>query len=251
MGEPLLLVRGLQVPIGAQTVLRGIDLQVEERGITCVLGSNGVGKTTLMRTLSGIYRNATGTVRFGGADMLNRSPHEIVAAGISQAPEGRHVFPTMTVAENLRVGAGRRPRAALAQDMERAFELFPVLRARLRQMAGSLSGGEQQMLCIGRALMARPRLLLLDEPSLGLAPRIVRQIFELVARIRAEGTAILLVEQNARAALRVSDHAFVMEGGRIVLDGPAVAIAAEPRVAHAYLGGGPPAPAGERATAPA
>ena len=240
MTESLLAVRGLQVPIGAQTVLRGVDLQVAPAGIACVLGSNGVGKTTLMRTLSGIYRNATGTVRFAGQDILNRTPHAIVALGISQAPEGRHIFATMTVAENLRVGAGSRPRAEQAEDLRRIFDLFPVLEQRARQSAGSLSGGEQQMLCIGRAMMARPRLLLLDEPSLGLAPRLVRAIFELVRRIRESGTAILLVEQNARAALRVSDHAFVMEGGRIVMDGSAAAIAAEPRVADAYLGGGPP-----------
>ena len=237
MREALLEVAGLQVPIGAQTVLRGIDLRVARGGIACVLGSNGVGKTTLMRALSGIYRNATGTVRFAGRDILNRPPHEIVAAGISQAPEGRHIFAAMTVAENLRVGAGARPRREQAEDAERIFALFPVLKQRTGQWAGSLSGGEQQMLCIGRAMMARPRLLLLDEPSLGLAPRLVRLIFDLIARIREGGTAILLVEQNARAALRVADHAYVMEGGRIVLDGPAATVAGEKRVADAYLGG--------------
>ncbi len=238
MTEALLRVAGLHVPIGAQTVLRGIDLQVPAGGIVCVLGSNGVGKTTLMRTISGVYRNATGTVRLAGQDILNRAPHEIVAAGISQAPEGRHIFPSMTVAENLRVGAGRRSRAEQAVDTDRIFTLFPVLKQKFRQWAGGLSGGEQQMLCISRAMMARPRLLLLDEPSLGLAPRLVRLIFDLVARIRDGGTAILLVEQNARAALRVSDHAYVMEGGRMVLDGPAAAVAGEARVAEAYLGGG-------------
>ena len=238
MTEVLLDVAGLHVPIGAQTVLRGIDLQVPAGGIVCVLGSNGVGKTTLMRTISGIYRNGTGSVRLGGRDILNRAPHDIVAAGVSQAPEGRHIFPTMTVAENLRVGAGSRARAEQAAEAERIFALFPVLRQKATQMAGGLSGGEQQMLCIGRAMMARPRLLLLDEPSLGLAPKLVRLIFDLVARIREGGTAVLLVEQNARAALRVSDHAYVMEGGRIVLDGPAAAVAGEARVAEAYLGGG-------------
>ncbi len=238
MSEAALLEIGrLQVAIGAQTVLRGLDLRVRAGGIVCVLGSNGVGKTTLMRTISGIYRNATGSVRFAGQDILNRSPHEIVAAGISQAPEGRHIFPTMTVAENLRVGARRHTATQQAEDSERIFALFPVLRQKLRQWAGSLSGGEQQMLCIGRAMMARPRLLLLDEPSLGLAPKLVRLIFDLIARIREGGTAILLVEQNARAALRVSDHAYVMEGGRIALEGPAADIAGEQRVAEAYLGG--------------
>ncbi len=237
MTEALLEVVGLHVPIGAQTVLRGLDLRQGAGSIVCVLGSNGVGKTTLMRTLSGIYRNATGSVRFAGVDLLNRAPHEIVAAGISQAPEGRHVFSAMTVAENLRVGAGRHSRAQQAQDVERIAALFPVLRQKMQQAAGALSGGEQQMLCIGRAMMARPRLLLLDEPSLGLAPKLVRLIFDLIARIRDEGTAILLVEQNARAALRVSDHAYVMEGGRIVLSGKAADVAQEARVAAAYLGG--------------
>jgi branched-chain amino acid transport system ATP-binding protein len=233
-----LAVQDLTVPIGAQTVLRGVTLAVPPGAIVCVLGSNGVGKTTLMRAIGGIYRNATGIIRFAGQDIINLPPHVIVAHGISQAPEGRHIFASMTVAENLRVGAGARPRPDMAADIARMTGLFPVLGERMRQRAGSLSGGEQQMLCIARAMMARPRLLLLDEPSLGLAPKIVRQIFDLIVRIRDGGTAILLVEQNARAALRVSDHAYVMEGGRTVLDGPAVAIAAERRVMEAYLGGG-------------
>ena len=233
----LLQVAGLHVRIGTQPVLRGIDLRVGPGSIVCVLGSNGVGKTTLMRTISGIYRNATGVIRLAGQPMLNRAPHEIVAAGLSQAPEARHIFASMTVLENLRVGGGQQPRARQAEVLAQVFDLFPVLRQRSRQLAGSLSGGEQQMLCIGRAMMARPRLLLLDEPSLGLAPKLVRLIFDLIAQIRASGSAILLVEQNARAALRVSDHAYVMDAGRIVLDGPAEAVADEPRVAAAYLGG--------------
>ena len=233
-----LVVDQLVVPIGAQTVLRGVGLRVAAGAIVCVLGSNGVGKTTLMRAIGGIYRNATGTIRWDGRDILNWAPHAVVAHGISQAPEGRHIFSSMTVAENLRVGAGTRPRSSLAEDMQRMVALFPILGERMRQRAGSLSGGEQQMLCIARAMMARPRLLLLDEPSLGLAPRIVRQVFDLIGRIREGGTSILLVEQNARAALRVSDYAYVMEGGRMVLDGTAPAIAAERRVMDAYLGGG-------------
>jgi branched-chain amino acid transport system ATP-binding protein len=230
-------VNGVGVLLGSQTVLRGVSLAVPAGEIVCVLGSNGAGKTTLMRTISGIYRNATGQIRFGGRDILNLPTQEIVALGISQAPEGRHVFPTMTVEENLRVGASPRPAAEYRPALGRVLDLFPILRERLRQRAGSLSGGEQQMLCIGRALMARPRLLLLDEPSLGLAPLIVRQLFDLISRIGADGTSILLVEQNARAALRVARYGYVMESGRVVLEGPAKDLASEELVASAYLGG--------------
>jgi branched-chain amino acid transport system ATP-binding protein len=237
----LLLVDNLTVPIGAQIVLRGVSLQVQEGQIVCLLGSNGVGKTTLMRTISGIYRNATGSIRFAGNEILNFPTHSIVAAGIAQAPEGRHIFGAMTVGENLRVGASLRPAAEIAASMERIFGLFPRLKDRLRQKAGSLSGGEQQMLCIGRALMGAPRLLLLDEPSLGLAPLVVRSIFDLIGCIRDAGTSILMVEQNARAALAVSDHAYLMEGGRIVLDGPAAEVARTDRVVSTYLGGTPAA----------
>ncbi len=235
-----LVVEGLVVPIGAQIVLREVSLAVPEGGIVCVLGANGAGKTTLMRTISGIYRNASGSIRFGGHEILNRPTQDIVRLGISQAPEGRHIFGAMTVEENLRVGAGSRPASDYADGLQRAVALFPILRERLRQRAGSLSGGEQQMLCIGRALMARPRLLLLDEPSLGLAPLVMREIFDLIRRIRDEGTSILLVEQNARAALRVADHGYVMENGRTVLDGPAATLAGEARVIKAYLGGAGP-----------
>lgn len=233
----ILEVHDLNVPIGAQPVLKGVSLTVPRNGIVCVLGSNGVGKTTLMRAISGIYRNATGRLRFDGKDILNLAPHEIVRRGVSQAPEGRHVFANMTVGENLHVGATVRPAGEMTANLDRVMGLFPLLRERFRQKAGSLSGGEQQMLCIGRAMMARPVLLLLDEPSLGLAPLVVRQIFALIARIRAEGTAVLLVEQNARAALHIADHAYVMEGGRTTLDGPAAEVAREARVAAAYLGG--------------
>jgi branched-chain amino acid transport system ATP-binding protein len=236
MTEPLLTVETLSVPIGGQTVLHDVTLRVPHRGIVCVLGSNGVGKTTLMRTISGIYRNATGRVRLAGEDILNLPSHEIVRRGLSQSPEGRHVFPNMTVGENLRIGGSARPAIDTGRDLEHVLGLFPALRERFRQKAGSLSGGEQQMLCIGRALMARPSLLLLDEPSLGLAPKVVQLIFGLIQRIRDEGTSVLLVEQNTRAALGVSDHAYVMEGGRTVLDGPALAIMQEDRVLAAYLG---------------
>jgi branched-chain amino acid transport system ATP-binding protein len=237
----LLRVQNLTVPIGAQIVLRDVSLRVAQGQIVCLLGSNGVGKTTLMRTISGIYRNATGSVLFAGKDILNQPTHTIVAAGIAQAPEGRHIFAAMTVGDNLRVGASLRPAGEVSASMDRIFGLFPLLKTRLRQKAGSLSGGEQQMLCIGRALMAGPRLLLLDEPSLGLAPLVVKSIFALVGKIRDAGTSILMVEQNARAALSVSDHAYLMEGGRIVLDGPAAEIARADRVVSAYLGGAPAA----------
>jgi branched-chain amino acid transport system ATP-binding protein len=233
----VLEVESLVVRMGQQTILSGVSLVVPEGGIVSVLGSNGVGKTTLMRAISGIYRAASGSVRFLGNEIVRWPPHRIVAAGLAQAPEGRQIFSSMTVDENLRLGAGPRSGAAAAGDLARVFGLFPVLQDRLAQKAGSLSGGEQQMLCVARALMAQPKLLLMDEPSLGLAPKLVRQIFDLIATIRAAGTAILLVEQNAKAALRVADTAHVMESGRIVLSGPAAALATDERIRSAYLGG--------------
>jgi branched-chain amino acid transport system ATP-binding protein len=232
----MLEVRGLEVAMGPLKILHGIDLDVAPRGIVTVLGANGVGKTTLLRALSGIYAPSAGSIRFDGASIGGLASHAIVARGLAQAPEGRQIFSAMTVLENLRLGAVARGGPAEA-DLERVFGLFPVLKARIAQRAGSLSGGEQQMLCVGRALMARPKLLLMDEPSLGLAPKLVRQIFDLVLAIRDAGTPILLVEQNARAALRVADMAHVMEGGRIVLSGPAAELAADERVRAAYLGG--------------
>jgi branched-chain amino acid transport system ATP-binding protein len=236
MSAPMLEVRGLEVAMGPLKILHGIDLDVAPRGIVTVLGANGVGKTTLLRALSGIYAPSAGSIRFDGASIGGLASHAIVARGLAQAPEGRQIFAAMTVLENLRLGAVARGGPAEA-DLERVFGLFPVLKARIAQRAGSLSGGEQQMLCVGRALMARPKLLLMDEPSLGLAPKLVRQIFDLVLAIRDAGTPILLVEQNARAALRVADMAHVMEGGRIVLSGPASELAADERVRAAYLGG--------------
>jgi branched-chain amino acid transport system ATP-binding protein len=233
---PMLEVRGLEVTMGALKILRGIDLDVPAQGIVTVLGANGVGKTTLLRTLSGIYAPSAGTIRFSNEPIGGLPSHAIVARGLAQAPEGRQIFSAMTVLENLRLGAAARG-GDTAAGLARVFDLFPVLKQRIAQRAGSLSGGEQQMLCVGRALMARPKLLLLDEPSLGLAPKLVRQIFDLVLAIRDAGTPILLVEQNARAALRVADTAHVMEGGRIVLSGTAADLAADERVRAAYLGG--------------
>ena len=233
---PLLAVDRIAVRMGLQQILDGVSLTVPERGIVTVLGANGVGKTTLMRAISGIYRIAEGTIRFAGEEIGNRPPHRIVARGLAQAPEGRQIFSSMSVRENLVLGAGALAGDALAARMDDVLGRFPLLRERFRQLAGSLSGGEQQMLTLGRALMSAPRLLLLDEPSLGLAPKIVRQIFDLVAEIRASGTAILLVEQNVKAALKVADHGYVMDGGRIVLDGSAAALHADPRIHAAYLG---------------
>ena len=236
-GPPILEVRDLSVGIGGLSILRGVSLGVPEGGIVCVLGANGVGKTTLMRTLSGIWTPSAGSIRFAGEEIGGLPSHRIVARGLAQAPEGRQIFGAMTVAENLALGGARLAAADRAAEQERVLAMFPILRERFRQKAGSLSGGEQQMLCIGRALMARPRLLLLDEPSLGLAPRLVGQIFDLITRIREQGTPILLVEQNARAALGIADEAHVMEAGRIALSGTGAALAADPRVAAAYLGG--------------
>jgi branched-chain amino acid transport system ATP-binding protein len=229
----LLEIAGVTVRMGVQQILNGVDLSVPERGIVAVLGSNGVGKTTLMRTISGIYRANGGSIRFAGEEIAQLRSHEIVARGLAQAPEGRQIFAPMSVRENLVLGGGVHG----LSELDRVLALFPKLAERMGQTAGSLSGGEQQMLCIARALMAKPKILLLDEPSLGLAPKLVKTIFDLVAAIRAEGISILIVEQNAKAALRIADRAAVMEGGRIVLEGPAGEIAEDPRVVEAYLGG--------------
>ncbi|MBV5265799.1 ABC transporter ATP-binding protein [Pinisolibacter aquiterrae] len=229
----LLEIRGLTVTMGVQEILHGVDLDVAERGIVAVLGSNGVGKTTLMRAISGIYKPKAGTIRFKGEDISKLKSHEIVARGLLQAPEGRQIFSSMSVRENLVIGGG----AHGLSELERILVLFPKLGERMSQIAGSLSGGEQQMLCIARALMAKPSILLLDEPSLGLAPKFVKGIFDLVSQIRDEGLSILIVEQNAKAALRIADRAAVMESGRIALEGRAVDLAGDPRIVEAYLGG--------------
>ncbi len=232
-----LRVQDVGVRMGSQQILRGVTLEVPEGGVVAVIGSNGVGKTSLMRAISGIYRCASGTIVFADTEIANLKAHRIVRLGLVQAPEGRMIFGTMTVRENLVMGAVSRSPGEVSSQFDYVLTVFPQLAGRLRQKAGSLSGGEQQMLCIGRALMAKPKLLLLDEPSLGLAPLVVQLIFELIARIRAEGTAILLVEQNARAALKIADYGYVVEGGRIVLEGPAGDLSADERVKSAYLGG--------------
>jgi branched-chain amino acid transport system ATP-binding protein len=235
----MLQVQDVDVRMGVHQILRGVTIEVPDMAVVAVIGSNGVGKTSLMRAISGIYRCAGGNITFAGTPIANVKSHRIVRLGLVQAPEGRMIFGAMTVRENLLLGAYSAHADGISTQLDYVLSLFPPLADRLRQKAGSLSGGEQQMLCIGRALMAKPKLLLLDEPSLGLAPLVVQLIFDLVGRIRAEGTAILLVEQNARAALKVADYGYVMEGGRIVLAGPAGELSADERVQSAYLGGKP------------
>ncbi len=233
----LLSVEAIDVRFGDRGVLAGVSLVVPEKGMVAILGRNGVGKTTLLRTISGLYAPASGRIRFAGAEIAGLAPHTVVARGIAQAPEGRQLFADLSVEENLRAGAHAMRDADYVSECERVIALFPVLAERSRQLAGSLSGGEQQMLCIARALMARPKLLLLDEPSLGLAPKVVARVFEKIAAIRAGGVAVLLVEQNARLALAHADHAYVIDQGRMVLDGPALDLASDERVVSAYLGG--------------
>jgi branched-chain amino acid transport system ATP-binding protein len=231
-------VRGLQVSYGRTEALKGVDILVPDGQVVCLIGANGAGKTTLMRTLSGLIRPRAGSISLDGAEIGGMRPHRIAAAGLRQVPEGRQVFAELTVAENLEIGAwleGSAPE--IARRREAVLARFPRLRERLGQLAGLMSGGEQQMLALGRALMGAPRLLLLDEPSMGLAPLFVEEIFAIIAGLKAEGTTILLVEQNASAALDVADHAYVLENGRILLAGPAAEVAHDPKVAAAYLGG--------------
>ena len=231
-------VRGLEVAYGRIGVVHGVSLVVPEGGVVCLIGANGAGKTTILRTVSGLVRARAGSIRFGGVEISGRAAHRIAAAGLRQVPEGRQCFSELTVAENLVLGAYLVPgRAEVGRRQEAVLARFPRLRERLGQFAGSLSGGEQQMLAIGRALMGGPRLLLLDEPSMGLAPLFVEEIFSIIADLKRDGTTILLVEQNASAALDVSDYAYVLETGRVVLEGAAGVVAADPAVAAAYLGG--------------
>jgi branched-chain amino acid transport system ATP-binding protein len=232
----LLELETVSVRYGVRRALESINLKVEEGEIVALLGANGAGKSTTLRAISGLVP-AKGSIRFAGEEICGRAPHEVVAAGVSQVPEGRRIFPQMSVRENLEMGAYQR-RDVSGADFARVYELFPVLRERERQEGGTLSGGEQQMLAIGRALMARPRLLLLDEPSLGLAPLYVARILAIIKEIREAGTTVLLVEQNAAAALRLADRGYVLETGSVVMAGPAAALLADARVRAAYLGQG-------------
>jgi branched-chain amino acid transport system ATP-binding protein len=236
----LLEIRDLKVNYGHIEAIRGISFSVEEGTITTLIGANGAGKTTTLKTISGLRKVFSGSVIFDGKDITNAKPYERVKMGLTQSPEGRRCFPGMTVMENLEMGAllrKDRRTAAYREDLERVFGLFPRLEERVKQAAGTMSGGEQQMLAMGRALMARPRLVLLDEPSMGLAPKLIRQIFSIVDEIKAQGTTVLLVEQNAHQALKRSDVAHVLETGKIVRSGEGAALAKDPAVKAAYLGG--------------
>jgi branched-chain amino acid transport system ATP-binding protein len=241
MTEPLLALERVSVAYGKRRALDDVSLTVGAGEIVTLLGANGSGKSTTLRTISGLVRPSAGRVVLDGRDITRAAPDAIVTAGVGHVPEGREIFPEFTVHENLLVGGHTAPRAAIVEATERAFTLFPVLGQRARQLAGTLSGGEQQMLAIARALMIRPRLLLLDEPSLGLSPRLTREIFGVIARLNREGATILLVEQNARRALALASRAYVLETGRVVVSGAARDLAADPRIRAAYLGLAEPA----------
>jgi branched-chain amino acid transport system ATP-binding protein len=241
MSDALLLaLAGVRVSYGRLAVLRGVSLHVDQGEIVALLGANGAGKTTVLRTVCGLLRPDGGRVTLGGRDIAGARPEDLVRDGVLQVPEGRQIFGPLTVEENLTLGAYWRFRSGRGrearEDLERVYEMFPILRERRRQRGGSLSGGEQQMLAVGRALMARPRLLLLDEPCLGLGPRVVRQVMATVADLRRQGVTILLVEQNALAALRVADRGYVLETGKVVLEGTAEELMRNRDVRRAYLG---------------
>src|SRR5215467_3919106 len=236
MPEPILVVNGLRAGYGATEILRGVDLVVGHGEIIAVLGSNGAGKSTLNRAISGVVRPWKGSIRFAGAAIERERPATIVARGLIHIPEGRRVFPNMTVRENLDLGAYRRGRSRREQNRVKVFSLFPRLAERQSQRAGTLSGGEQQMLAIGRGLMAEPELLILDEPSLGLSPLLIEELFSLIKSINAQGTAILLLEQNVVQSLEMAERAYVLDNGVFVLDGSADQIRDDPALKRAYLG---------------
>ena len=238
MSPVLLEVRGLEVNYGGIRAVKGIDLEVREGELVCLIGANGAGKSTTLRAICGLLAPRAGSVRYSGADTAGVPMHELPRKGLVMVPEGRGIFAQLTVEENLFMGAFTRSDIGIAQDLEHQYETFPRLKERRTQTAGTLSGGEQQMLAIGRALMARPRLLLLDEPSMGLAPRLVAKIFEIVREIARQGVTILLVEQNARLALEVASRGYVMESGNITLAGNSEKLLADPKVREAYLGEG-------------
>ncbi|MEE8187768.1 MAG: ABC transporter ATP-binding protein [Kiloniellales bacterium] len=234
----MLEIEGLFCRYGKVSALRDLTLEVREGELVTLIGANGAGKTTTLKAISGILPPAEGRISFDGEDITRASARAILAKGIAHCPEGRHVFPYMTVQENLDMGCYlRRDPVGIAQDLKRIFERFPVLEERRRQMAGTLSGGEQQMLAIGRALMSRPRLILFDEPSLGLAPNLVETTFEIIAEIREQGVTVLMVEQNAYAALELCDRSYLLEAGQVTLSGTGESLINDPHVKEAYLGG--------------
>ena len=234
----MLRLEGVEAGYGQTSCLRGIALEVREGEVVTLLGANGAGKTTTLMVVSGLVAVRAGTVTFQGARLNDLAPAQIVANGISHVPEGRRILPRLTVRENLELGAYlRRDQSAIRSDLERMFAMFPILLERAHQLAGTLSGGEQQMLAMARGLMARPKLLLLDEPSLGLAPKLVLEVFETIKRINRDGTTVLLVEQNAYLSLQVAHRGYVLETGRIVLTDTAARLAQDPKVKSAYLGG--------------
>ena len=237
--RPLLRISDLHVHYGSIEAIKGIDLTLGEGGITTLLGANGAGKSTILLTISGLVKASSGLIDFDGVEVQNLPPHRVVGHGIVQVPEGREILTTLTIRENLLLGAYRRSRhkADVATDLDNVLSLFPRLKERLDGTAGNLSGGEQQMLAIARALMARPRLLLLDEPSMGLAPLLVQEIFKTLRELNERGLTIFLVEQNARQALKIADHAYVLENGKTVLSGAGAEVLNDPRIIQAYLGG--------------
>ncbi len=237
MSEVILSVEDINVYYGAIHAIKGVSFEVREGEIVTLIGANGAGKSTVLNTVSGMLRSKTGDIKFCGKSIAHRAPHLIVSDGIAQCPEGRRVFAKMTVEENLEMGGYVRQNTELSDSVAHVFDLFPRLLERRKQLAGTLSGGEQQMLAIGRALMSKPRLMMLDEPSMGLAPILVEQIFDIIKELHAAGTTILLVEQNAQAALSIADRAYVLETGNVTLSGTGAELMASDSVRKAYLGG--------------
>lgn len=233
----MLEIRNLSVHYGGIHALQGVDIDVPDGKIVTLIGANGAGKSTTLRSIVGLVKVSGGTVKWGGKTLTGMATKDIVSEGVVLVPEGRRIFPNLTVEENLLLGAyARNDKAGIAKDKEKVFDLFPRLRERIRQKGGTLSGGEQQMLAVARALMTKPKLLMMDEPSLGLAPLVVKMIFEIIATINKEGTTVLLIEQNAKAALEVADYGYVLETGRIILEGKGRELLADDGVRRAYLG---------------
>ena len=235
--EPILKVDDINVWYGSIHAIKGVSFEVHEGEIVTLIGANGAGKSTTLNTISGLLHSKTGSVTFQGKNLAKIPPHKVVEQGLAQVPEGRRVFLQMTVKENLEMGAYTMPAGGVQADLEMVYDLFPRLKERYRQVAGTLSGGEQQMLAMGRALMSHPKLLMLDEPSMGLAPILVEQIFEIIRNLHQNGSTILLVEQNAQAALSIADRGYVLETGKIVTTGTGAELLSSPAIKKAYLGG--------------